>query len=457
MKKSWVIGFACMFLLTAVLGGCMPGGGGESSAPTAGSSGAAGAASQESNAGAPGGASGELVSLVMWGNDPDNRIALYEQFNAEHEGRIKVDYMPYEVTSLETELRIALSAGTGPDIVWSKIGQYLDELVAGGYLADLNAYASQYGWPDREYEDMYDRCVIGGKLYGMGYGSWHPWQCLFYNKDMLDEIGMDVPDVFTVDQMVEMAGIMRDNGIQPITMGLTDWYPASLMWADLLCQSVGDPAAFARDLEAGTVKWTSNECVAIFEALEKLGTGNCFAAGYTTQSQEAAINSWANGGAAMLYNGTWWPSSVDGGLEEMEFEIGVCYFPRMAEGLELKACQAWVNQCYGINAICKNPDEAAAFIDYITSEAGAEADMKDMQIYTFDPKFNESDKFAVAELWEDEVFQSQNSLKKINYGNALFSVTETDELHQQVIKLYQGDTTPAAAAAAIQAFAEASA
>ena len=65
------------------------------------------------------------------------------------------------------------------------------------------------------------------------------------------------------------------------------------------------------------------------ETLADLGSSNVFMSGFASSDQNEAIQSWAAGQVAMLYNGSWWTGTAGG--TDLGFEIVPIKLPMMQD------------------------------------------------------------------------------------------------------------------------------
>ena len=126
-------------------------------------------------------------------------------------------------TDLKTTLKLAVSSNKAPDIVEANQGRpIMGQLVKGGLLKPLDAYADAYGWKDRWAKTLLDlnRFCADGKTFGAGnlYGVSQQGEIVgvFYNKDKVDT----VPSTFA--EFEAMLAKAKKAGETPISFGNLD-------------------------------------------------------------------------------------------------------------------------------------------------------------------------------------------------------------------------------------------
>ena len=100
----------------------------------------------------------------------------------------------------------------------------------------------------------------------------------------------------------------------------------------------------------------------------ELGKQGVYMPGFTSQDHVAAIQTFAAGKAAMLYNGSWW-AGVVGGVDQ-GFNVDVIPLPLMDGVDEIKCVQMSSDHGMIINSKTKSMDAAIRFLDYYTQEEG---------------------------------------------------------------------------------------
>ncbi len=181
MKKTIVIP-----IITAILAGTLTGCGGTADSST----------TEESGSG------GGEEKITMWHALADNELDIFqkyvEEYNAQSEQtEVELVYTPAD--EYIKQLTIGNIAGDMADMVMMD-NCYTSEFASTGVLEDLSAYYNE--WDESQMLDGPMQSVTyEGGIYGL------PYACntiaLFYNVDMLEEAGVEVPT--TWDELVDAA------------------------------------------------------------------------------------------------------------------------------------------------------------------------------------------------------------------------------------------------------------
>lgn len=400
----------------------------------------------------------EPVKFTVWcDEDGKETIKYLDAFNEAHpEYEAEITY--YQDDDLKEQLTVAISAGTAPTVIRGKVGSQLSDYVSAGAMMPLNDYAEQYGWYDMMYEDIEGALTYDGNLYEVPIKTGGKWGVLYYNADMAEELGLDLSEDITLDEMIGMKETVEEAGYQLLAMGNIDLWPALIMYGDYMMQLTTPDTI--KGLNDGSIKW--NECEAVlstFEAMQKLGTSGALISGYESLDHISANQAWAAGKTLFMYCGTWWPSTVEGGLEGCPFEVHTILLPQAVEGQKLQGQQFFANEGYGINANAtkEEADAAAAFLDYYFNIEGQKMMFADLGTHQANKTFNENlDEYGckINPLFQEDAFERQSSLPQCNYADWGYDTSVIEELKDRMADLLAGTITPQEAAESVQEAAD---
>ena len=191
LKKTLSAGLAAMMALS--LAAC---GGGSSDAPatTAAGKDGAGEAKQEEAAG------GDVKTIKLFHRFPDDpcnafiekKIAEYE---AAHPG------IKFEVTSAQNQpykekIKVVVGSDECPDIFFSFCGEFSERFIREGLLMDLTPYLeADPEWKASLMEtQMAEYTTADGMVYGIPFRL--DAKEFFYNVDMFNDLGLEVPETW---------------------------------------------------------------------------------------------------------------------------------------------------------------------------------------------------------------------------------------------------------------------
>jgi len=310
--------------------------------------------------------SGETVTLKVFSNLPDrkNGQGLVEQLIIDdymnENPNVKIEVEALDEEAYKTKFKAYAMDGM-PDVVsiWGQ-PSFLDEVLEAGVLAELNeADYADYGFVS----GSLDGFMKDGALYGLPRNT--DIMAFYYNEKMFNDNGWKVPE--TYDELLTLAGTIKDAGIVPLAMDGGDGWPMAIYLTDLLLKTTGGCSS-----EISTAVTNGDFSDPIFkeatELLIEAAEAGLFQDGYDSQDYGTAKNLFTNGQAAMFYMGSWESSmalneDID---EEIRTNIRAFTMP-VVEGGKGKATDiaAWNGGGYAVSANSEVKEEAIKFLNYM--------------------------------------------------------------------------------------------
>ncbi|MET3901068.1 raffinose/stachyose/melibiose transport system substrate-binding protein [Devosia sp. UYZn731] len=223
----------------------------------------------------------EPVTLWFWGAPPNLQDAftkvLIEPFNAsQDEYELQIEFLQ----DVDNDVRTAVLAGEGPDLVYTSGPSYIAPLAKAGAIEPLDAYATQYGWGDRLLKPVLDTCNQLGHLYCMPPSLISDG--MFYNKALLAEKGWEVPK--TMAEVEKVMDAAKADGLYASVTGNKGWQPVNENYASIFINNIVGPEKFYDILESGE-GWDSPEMI---KAIDE--SARWFKAGYLGGSDYFSLN-----------------------------------------------------------------------------------------------------------------------------------------------------------------------
>ncbi len=275
---------------------------------------------------------------------------------------IKIKWVNVPYGEYENKVRLALSSGTGADIIWVDTPN-LASYAANGALTPLDEY-----WDPSDYDDLLDSSKQAMKYNGKIYAA--PLNeanlCLFYNKDLTDKAGITPPktvaEAWTWEQFYEAAkkltekdanGKVKVYGASPSMTAVTDVNEGStfglISW---IWQGGGEILS-----EDGT------KATGVFDSTQNIETLKFFQKFYTEgiAPKQAIANGFETGKVAMFFVGPW----EFGYLKEKfpKFNVGTTPLPR-----NVQAGSPTGSWDMAITSQCKEPQAAWEYIKQVTGK-----------------------------------------------------------------------------------------
>jgi raffinose/stachyose/melibiose transport system substrate-binding protein len=319
------------------------------------------------------------VTLVVWDDFArEAESTMIETLNAqfmEANPGIVIQRETYATGDLTTVLPTALTESTGPDVAMINQGHAnMGALVEAGLLLPLNDYADQYDWWSRYAAGLHARNSFSedGAEFGVGnvYGVSNKAEVVgvYYWREDFEELGLEIPQ--TLDEFETVLAALKDAGKTPIMFGSLDGWPAihTLGAIQHSFATVEEVDAFTFGTEGGTYDTEAN-LLGAQKFLEWIDAGY-FPEGFEGLDHDnATLGGFINHEASTWIAGTWNAATI---IPELgEEPIGFFLFPPAEEG-QPPLNIGGVGLGYGIRATSEHPDEAAAYIDFITGSEAAQ-------------------------------------------------------------------------------------
>ena len=292
-------------------------------------------------------------------NQDNLRSILVDRFNAANPAYdLSIDFRG---TELDKQLRIAMLSGSGPDVVYTPGPSYVASMAQAGQLLPLDDYAAKLGWADRILPVFLELGKYDGKLYALP--KTYETLGLFYNKKLFDENGWTAPT--TIAELETLADAMLAKGLVPFAAGNADWRPTNEHYVSIILNSVAGPDNVYKALK-GELPWTAEPFVKAIDTLNGWWQKGYFGPNYFSLTGEQAFAQVATGQAGMAPTGTWNFQNVGTYFPANNAEPAFVGFPS-GEGVPYPIYALGIGSTFSVSASTKNPDGAAAVIDYVFS------------------------------------------------------------------------------------------
>ena len=388
------------------------------------------------------------VTLTIWdqevrGGQKKQITRLNEAFMSTYPN-VKIKRVAKSFTNLNTTLKLAVSGPNAPDIVEANQGrQVMGQLVKGGLLKPLDAYADAYGWDDRWSKTLLDlnKFSSDGKQFGSGdlYGVSQQGEIVgvFYNRDMVKT----VPKTF--EEFESMLAAAKKKGQTPISFGNLDKFGGIHEFQTVQNQFASKDATrnfvFAKD----GASFDTSENKEAATTLQDWAKKGYFTKDFNGTGYDPAWQQFTKGKGPFTIAGTWiTPDAV----KALGDKLGFFLMPGKEAGAQ-PVSLGGESLPWGITAKSKNADVAAAYIDFITNAKAAdvqvETDNLPAMAASMRPKSPVGQDIFTA--WKD-LNESNGLTPYMDYATPTFY----DDFSGAVQKLLAGKTSPDAFTKSVQ-------
>jgi raffinose/stachyose/melibiose transport system substrate-binding protein len=325
------------------------------------------------------------ITLTVWDQESGQVSKIWDRLNAEFETKypnVTIKRVNRDFGELKSLLRLAISSPNGPDVVEANQGwPDMGALVKGGLLLPLDTYADTYGWNERVSENVLavSRWSPDGKEFGTGnlYGYTTMGEIIgvYYNKQMLSDLGLQLPTTFAeFEQDLEAA---KQAGQIPIQFANGDAFPGIHEYAVIQDQLASTD--YLTNLIFGTqrdqLSFDTPENVQAATTLQDWASKGYFTPGFGGAGYDDAVAEFGKGQGLFMITGNWIVANL--GADSTDF--GFFLMPPQEDGGPAVSTGG-AGFPLSIAAGAESPDAAAAYIDWMTSNEASDLLLETGQI-----------------------------------------------------------------------------
>lgn len=315
----------------------------------------------------------EDYTLTVWDQEVrGGQNAQMEQLNAAFEDKypnVTIDRVSQSFDDLQTTLRLALTGDDAPDVVQANNGRnMMGQFVAAGQLICLDSWSEAYAWTDRysdsilQYSSYSDDATEFGEGCLYGLPQMGEVVGIFYSQSKLDEMNLELPSSWEEfnDQLPEI----KDAGETPLVLGNVEKWPGLQDFGVVLGQHTD--AETVRTLGFGNAgsSWVSEENMAAATEIQDWASEGYFNSGFNGVDYDAVWEDFAKGEGVYLIAGSWLAPDL---LDAMGDDAGFI-LPPTPSGQDAAQTIGGTSLPFAITSASEEPDVAAAYIDFITSD-----------------------------------------------------------------------------------------
>ena len=289
---------------------------------------------------------GEAKTItIAWTNIMESQQEIWEKYIfepfEEKHPEVTIDFQC--LPDLQNTVRVQVAAGAGPDMF------YMDSVDIPDYastnrILSLENYRKEYNLDDSMYDWAIRSCLYEDEMYALPASV--EATAMTYNKNLLDQLGKDVPT--NREEFVDVCNAALEAGLIPVSFGYSG-NNLLLTWPYehyLTCYAGGEKTA---QLLKGEITFDDPDIKGAFELLKA-----DWDAGYINDKKSGAITNdearilFANQKAVFNYEGPWL-ILADGAAKTWDFEWGQCAWPSMKDSTPAGSAIT-LGEAIGINA-----------------------------------------------------------------------------------------------------------
>jgi raffinose/stachyose/melibiose transport system substrate-binding protein len=327
-----------------------------------------------------------VISSEGSGGPQEALKALSNSFEQKYPN-VTVDISFRDFAAWTKQVKLVASSDSPPDVFGGNQGYQVDgELVKAGLILPLTEYSKAYGWEESYSPETLQQFQWSddGQTFGEGtlWGVAQTGQSVgvFANKKKLDAAGVDPASLETFDDFEAALAKLRDSlpADEPvITLGNKDQFHALHLWGGIQGAYVEPQAVrdwiFQRD---GATFDTEGNLTALEKLKEWADKGYLGKAdAYNSRAESDSGVAFGQGQGALLIAGNWQAATVREGLGE----DGIFFNVPPGESGKMVNIGSTSFPMH-ISAKTKNPDLAAAYLDWIAGPDAAQELVETQQV-----------------------------------------------------------------------------
>lgn len=272
---------------------------------------------------------------------------------------IKVNVHSYDSADFVQAFMVAANGGSPIDVMLLN-GQDVRYFAKNGLIQDVSGLPAK----DRLSEAAVEQYTLDGKLYGIGAKGGNS-SGVFVNLNVLEKYNAQPPA--TMQDMIDLNNKMKEDGLSFFGFGGGNKYMWPMWYFSCFAQTSGDPIGRTEEILTGKAKFTDEDSVQAFAAIETLAKEGMFQAGFNGTDSDGGKAIFLNEQAAAFYGGTWEITGfVEAGMDNLE----LIPFPIIKENaISIQTGNA-SDGAYTIYSKIDPARQSAAelFIDFVTSD-----------------------------------------------------------------------------------------
>ena len=271
---------------------------------------------------------GEKTVLRMWswnneGDYPKVFELIINRFEEMHpDVEVELVWIPY--TEYNEKLKASIVAGDYPEIPEIHPGSPMYSLYQAGELRSLTEDLKT-GFPDYFPSALAD-LTFDGNVYSIPLDVNN--LTIFYNKTIFNKLNLDVPE--TIDELIDVCGVLNDNGYLGIAHGAKDGWPAGDLYFQMVAYTDGSHTLL-RKADFGQISWNRPEFIDAALNIIRMNEKGVFPPGTVSLDYfTGAVQLFTQQKAAMFYPaGSWIVGGFDSQFPE-GVEYGLFPFPKIS-------------------------------------------------------------------------------------------------------------------------------
>jgi len=322
-----------------------------------------------------GGAAEDETTMTMWHIQTQERIVdiiegSLERFSADNP-EYRVEQVPMQNDPYKTTLIISMGADEMPDMFIHWTGGPMISYIEEGALYDLTELMEADGYKDQFLDAAIEQVTYEDSLWAVPVENVTP-AFFFYNEELFDEYGLDVPETF--EEFEAVSEVFMENDIIPVALANRTKWTGSIFYAYVLNRVAG-AEAFA-DAYDGNRSFEDEDFLKAASIVQDWANRGFFGRDFNALDYDAGQDRQLlyNDNAAMYVMGSWFIFTALGESPDYMDKVGIAEFPvyEGGKGKPTDFIGTVGDNFFSISSSSENPEMAFEAITYLLDDIAVE-------------------------------------------------------------------------------------
>lgn len=334
--------------------------------------------------------------------------------------------------SYKTKLKNAVSTNQLPDIFFTWSAGFSKPFVESGKVLALDEYMGDI--KDKLLPGITDSMTYDGKVYGLPYQM--QVAPLYCNKELFDQNGVKIPE--TYEELLTAVNTFSKKGITPMINGAKELWPA-MFYYDILALRTAGAEQCIKTLNK-KASFNSPEFIDAAAKLVELSKAGAFGENPLKLSYDSGNNQFAEGKAAMLFNGNWVAGVVESETSKVKGKILAVKFPSITGG-KGSATEYFggAGDGFMVSSGTSNKDMAVKVVKFIAEDMAREAYLANAGMPGWNVQVDDSN---VSPMVKQMVSMTKDSTAWVLWWDVFLEAADADIHKNLVAELIAGQISP---------------
>lgn len=276
----------------------------------------------------------------------------------------KFDIQAIDESQYSTMLKTKIAADDAPDVIFGLASDNKD-LIGEGHILDLS------GQPflNNLSKTAVDSMTVNGKVYGMGVDL--GVMGAFYNKNLFEEAGLEVPKTYS--DFIKVCDTFKSKNISPMSHGFKDSWVAQVDFQSDFYSTLKKQPTFFDDISENRKKFSDfpefKKCLERYAKRLSYSSGDDFGTDYSK-----SIQLFATGKTAMILQGSWAIAEIR--ADNLQGNFGFFVIPSY-EDPEDNFLNVGLDDAFMVSSTTRVKEPILKLFEYASSSKGASEWVKD--------------------------------------------------------------------------------